>query len=112
MAGLPIPYPISSRSTTGVEAGRANRSASTGYGVDEISWFAHQDEAYRNEWLRYAWDWVRETDPNGWLQMPAKRVLHDPVGRVRTYRAHTPSPANPHGFNQEETIKQIWRESE
>lgn len=93
-------------------SGRAGQSIGEYWvwGYDEISWFAHQDEAYRNEWLRYAWDWVRQTDPNGWLQMPAKRVLHDPVGVVGTYRAHTPSPANPHGFNQEETIKRIWQE--
>lgn len=82
------------------------------WGYDEISWFARQDEAYRNQWLRYAWHWVRETDPAGYLQMPAKRVLHDPVNGVYTYRAHTPSPANPHGFNQEETIKAIWAEDE
>lgn len=82
------------------------------WGYDEISWFARQDENYRNQWLRYAWRWVRETDPAGWFQMPAKRVLHDPVNGVSTYRAHTASAANQHGFNQEETIKAIWAEEE
>ncbi len=78
------------------------------WGYDEICWFAHQDPEYRNEWLRYAWDWIRRTDPNGYLQMPASRTLADGVGDVRWYWANTPGPAVPTGFGQEETIKQIW----
>ena len=27
-----------------------------------------------NDWLRYAWKWVKETDRNGHLQMPGSRV--------------------------------------
>ena len=27
------------------------------WGYDEITWLAQQPEAYRNEWLRYAWSW-------------------------------------------------------
>jgi len=73
------------------------------WGWDEISWFAHQTEEYRNEWLRYAWKWVRRHDPNGYLQMPGCR------GR---YRANTPSKAAPGGFNQEKTIKDIWAHDE
>lgn len=78
------------------------------WGYDEICWFAHQSEAYRNEWLRYAWTWVREHDPNGHLQMPGSRVLAAPADGKRWYWAHTASGAMPDGFNQEETIKQIW----
>jgi len=78
------------------------------WGYDEISWFAHQPEEYRNKWLEYAWNWLRETDPNGWLQMPAARVLHTPVNGIGIYRANTRSTVMPHGFNQEETIKRIW----
>ena len=37
------------------------------WGWDEITWFALQPEAERNEWLRYAWRWVKETDPAGHL---------------------------------------------
>ena len=79
------------------------------WGWDEISWFAHQPEAYRNEWLKYAWDWVRRTDANGFLQMPGSRCLHHPVGDLWWYRANTRSPACPDGFSQEETIKRIWQ---
>ncbi|UCG57202.1 MAG: hypothetical protein JSU70_20345 [Phycisphaerales bacterium] len=78
------------------------------WGYDEICWFAHQDEEYRNQWLRYAWDWVREHDANGYLQMPGSRTLAAPVGEIRWYWANTKSEAVPTGFNQEETIKAIW----
>ena len=80
------------------------------WGYDEISWFAHQPEAYRNDWLRYAWKWLRENDPNGWLQMPGSRTLAAPVNGQHWYWANARSAATPDGFNQEETIKAIWAE--
>ncbi len=87
------------------------------WGYDEMSWFARQPESYRNEWLRYAWNWLKEHDRNGFLEMPGSRVLHDgpPLasearGRIGWYHANTRSPACPQGFNQEETIKAIWLE--
>jgi len=79
------------------------------WGYDEICWFAHQSESYRNQWLRYAWDWVREHDSNGYLQMPGSRTLADPVGEIHWYFANTASAAVPNGFNQEETITTIWQ---
>ncbi len=78
------------------------------WGYDEISWLAHQSEAYRNQWLRYAWNWVREHDPNGYVQMPGSRVLAAPVSGKRWYWANTRSDAVPDGFSQEQTIKDIW----
>jgi len=78
------------------------------WGYDEISWFAHQDGAYRNRWLRFAWDWVREHDPNGFLQMPGGRILHAPVNGHPWYYANARSEAVPHGFSQEDTIRAIW----
>ena len=78
------------------------------WGWDEITWFANQPEAYRNQWLKYAWDWVRKNDPNGWVQMPTQRCLAgSPDGR-NWYNANTKSAAAPDGYNQEETIKSIW----
>ena len=74
----------------------------------QISWFAHQPEFYRNEWLRYAWKWLREHDPNGWLEMPGSRTLHPPIRNQWWYWANTRSAATPEGFNQEATIKAIW----
>lgn len=78
------------------------------WGYDEICWFAHQPEAYRNRWLRYAWDWVRRNDPNGYLEMPGSRCLAIPVDGNDWYYANTRSSASPKGYNQEETIRAIW----
>ncbi len=78
------------------------------WGYDEICWFARQPEDYRNEWLRYAWKWVREHDSAGFLQMPGSRCLADPPTGKKWYFANTASQSCPEGFNQEETIKAIW----
>ena len=78
------------------------------WGYDEICWFARQEESYRNDWLRYAWKWVREHDPNGFLQMPGSRCLAARRDPRRQYRANTASPACPDGFNQEQTLRAIW----
>jgi hypothetical protein len=79
------------------------------WGWDEISWFAMLPEAKRNDWLRYAWNWLRENDPIGRLEMPGSRVIRtgQPDG-PRWYWANTQSDACPGGFNTEETIKKIW----
>lgn len=78
------------------------------WGCDEMSWFAHQSQEYRGKWLRYAWKWVRDIDPNGWLQMPGSRIVHWPKDGLRWYHANTPSAAVPNGFGDEETIRAIW----
>lgn len=80
------------------------------WGWDEISWFANQPGEYRNQWLRYAWSWIRKTDPNGFLQMPASRCLvNGPEGKG-WYWGHMPSATAPDGFGQEDTIQGIWAE--
>lgn len=81
------------------------------WGWDEISWYAKQPEAYRNEWLQYAWNWIKETDPNGHIEMPGLRGICCPNETENTYRANTRSKACPSGYNQEETIKAIWASS-
>ena len=73
-----------------------------------ITWFAKQSKSYRNDWLRYAWDWERKTDPNGYLKMPGSRTLRSPGDTKRWYYANNPSPATPDGFGQEEAIRTIW----
>jgi len=78
------------------------------WGWDEISWFAQQKEDYRNNWLKYAYNWLKKTDPNGHLQMPACRMISCPNETLRTYFANTKSASCPVGYSQEETIKQIW----
>ncbi len=67
------------------------------WGWDEINWFIKQPEDYRNEWLEYAYDWVRKTDPNGYFQLPLRRFEH-----------YSASMNSPKGMRQEQTIKKIW----
>ena len=81
------------------------------WGWDEISWFAQLPETDRNAWLKYARDWLRETDPNGHLQMPGCRMLSCRNETSGSYRANTKSPECPIGYAQEETIKGLWSES-
>jgi len=79
------------------------------WGSIEIDWYARQTEEYRNEWLRYAWDWIRKHDPNGYLQMPGSKCLNpQDVHGAKWYHANTKSKACRDGFSQEETIKAIW----
>jgi hypothetical protein len=78
------------------------------WGYDEITWFAHQSPEYRARWLRYAWDWVRQTDPNGHLEMPGSRTLRSPGDGKRWYYANRPSPAVPEGYGDEDAIGAIW----
>lgn len=78
------------------------------WGWDEITWFAQQSETDRNDWLKYAWTWVREHDPAGYVQMPGARIISGGPDGKRWYEVNTPSPAMPNAFNQEAAIKSIW----
>ena len=77
------------------------------WGYDEITWFAHQTQQYRSNWLRYAWDWVRRTDPNGYLQMPGSRTLVSPGQHALVLRQPARSTV-PEGFGDEAAIRNIW----
>ncbi|HEY6737899.1 MAG TPA: hypothetical protein VI076_03550, partial [Actinopolymorphaceae bacterium] len=110
----------------GPHPGEADLTSIWTWGYDEIAWFARQSEAYRNAWLRYAWNWVRENDPTGWVMMPGRRtlgnapcVLDAPLqtadgsidrATARMFNGATRSPANPLGFGVEQTIGEIWAE--
>jgi len=78
------------------------------WGYDEICWFAHQSDADRSAWLRYASAWVREHDHNGSLEMPGSRTLAAPVGEKKWYWAMPASAACPDGFGDEAVIVEIW----
>ena len=78
------------------------------WGWDEISWFAKQPEAYRNQWLHYVWTWIKDTDANGHIEMPGYRWICCPNTTHNIYQANTKSKNCPYGYNQEETIKLIW----
>ncbi|MGQ8334957.1 hypothetical protein ACUNWD_00280 [Sunxiuqinia sp. A32] len=92
----------------GKEPNVADTTSHFVWGWDEISWFTQQEESYRNEWLEYAFNWLKETDSNGHLQMPVSRMISCPNETAGSYRANTKSEACPIGYSQEETIKRIW----
>jgi hypothetical protein len=95
------------------QASQVQRASIFTWGYDEITWFAQQPESYRNEWLHYAWNWLKEHDRDGFLEMPGGRMLtNGPLvegqGKAKWYFANTKSAACPQGSSQEETIKAIW----
>jgi len=79
------------------------------WGWDEMTWFAHCSNDYRNQWLEYAVDWLKKNDAIGHLRMPGQITIQtDPIGDIRTYQPNMPNPACPDGFGQEDTIKKLW----
>jgi hypothetical protein len=78
------------------------------WGWDEISWLSLQPENYRNQWLQYAFQWIKQTDANGHLEMPGCRMITCPNESQGSYRANTKSAACPIGYSQEETIYALW----
>jgi hypothetical protein len=76
------------------------------WGYDEITWFAHQGKEYRSNWLQYAWNWVRNTDTNGWLEMPGSRTARSPD--TRWYFANNPGISVPTGLGDEVAIRAVW----
>lgn len=100
------------------------------YHFDEITWFALQDLAYRDAWLRYAAARVRRLDKNLYFAPPVKRVVtYRKDWYPADYLANNPVPGaldtpatmggmpgadidratvGMHcGYGQEETIKEI-----
>lgn len=94
--------------------GRSRRPGEAGqgrfwvWGWDEITWFSQQPEEARNEWLRYAWRWVRENDREGFVQMPGLRIISGAPDGKRWYDVNRRSAATPNGFGQEDTVRAIW----
>lgn len=70
------------------------------WGLDEISWFATQPVAYRNQWLVYAAARVRQLDPAVYLEMPGLRGITAPPRPGWLYRADA--------AGQGETIRASW----
>jgi hypothetical protein len=76
------------------------------WGYDEITWFGLQNKEYRASWLQYAWDWVRNTDTNGYLEMPGGRTATS--AEMRWYYANNSSDACPTGRGDEAAIRAVW----
>jgi hypothetical protein len=77
------------------------------WGFDEISWFANQPQWYRSQWLKYIYNWVRETDPMGHFEMPGRRTaaLRQQNGSIRQMMY---SASKTDGFGDEDTIREVW----
>jgi hypothetical protein len=77
------------------------------WGFDEISWFANQPRWYRTRWLEQFYNWVRATDPAGYLEMPGRRTaaLRQEDGSIRQA---VYSASNTDGFGDEDAIRSIW----
>ena len=97
-AGRASTCPTWWRSTTGARAGTRGSPGkeASGSGDTTRSPGSHtRPEEYRDGWLRYAWDWVRKTDPAGHLQMPGSRTLRSPLDGKRWYFANRRSRGGP-----------------
>jgi len=92
----------------GREANVASINSIFVWGWDEISWLSLQPEDYRNEFIEYAYQWLKTYDPVGHLEMPGNRGITCPNETSGSYRANTRSEACPIGYSQEETIKKLW----
>ncbi|HEY8747876.1 MAG TPA: hypothetical protein VIM11_07870 [Tepidisphaeraceae bacterium] len=88
--------------------GKAGAGTIWVWGYDEITWFAVQPRAYRAKWLEYAWKWLRETDPDGHLEMPGSRTMRSPVDGRRWYYANNKSAIMPEGNGDEDAIRAVW----
>ena len=76
------------------------------WGYDEITWFGLQTREYRANWLQYAWDWVRNMDTNGYLEMPGGRTASS--SEMHWYYANNPGEAVPTGRGDEQAIRAVW----
>jgi len=78
------------------------------WGYNEISWFSLKNEEEQKIWLEYAFNWIKNTDPNGYLQMPVACIVTDAKYLRRWYKANNMSPACPNGSGLEIKIKELW----
>jgi hypothetical protein len=87
------------------------QSTATNYytwGYDEITWFSLQPAETRAEFLGYVNDWVNSRFPEGWVQMPSRRLTTEAWDKRGVYRANNPSERCPLGWGDEKKITEIW----
>jgi len=80
------------------------------WGYDEISWLGIVAEGYAQRFVGECMDYMKETDPVGYIQMPGCRVAasRNQYGSS-PYRCNTRSNECPTGRNLENTIKVLWK---
>jgi hypothetical protein len=70
------------------------------WGYDEITWFAVQPKGYRRAFLHYIYEWVNGRYPEGWVQMPSRRLTSGIRDRMTVYRSQNDG--------DDKTIAGIW----
>jgi len=109
--GLRATFLSWSSSTTSAGAIRASQARRHSSGAGTKSPGSRlTPEKERNDWLRYAWKWVRDTDPNGHLQM-ARQPRDEPRNArwaALVLGQYPQRRVAPDGFNTEETIRELW----
>ncbi len=89
------------------------------WGYDQIGWFANQGQEGQKQFLEYTYKWTAVNNVNAYFQVPFRRGLDSAAVRMKRadngetdyqdyYQINTKSAECPMGFNQEETIKEIW----
>lgn len=91
--------------------GTANLNDHYVWGYDEITWFYIQSDEYKKQWLKYAYNWLKENDSNGYLEMPGARVVSIPGQEGFMGRAVDKTEAVPYGMGIADTITQLWKEN-
>lgn len=79
------------------------------WGYDEITWLYALPEQQRQDWLKYAYHWVKENDPWCHIQMPGTRGIAIGSGLARSI---APTDNVPDGMNLTGTIKDLWSEQD
>ncbi|AQQ71745.1 hypothetical protein SMSP2_02123 [Limihaloglobus sulfuriphilus] len=106
-----LPYIVEFDNThTSGREGRPDLGSPWVWGYEEITWFTFRNTDFRNNWLEYAFNWIKENDPVGNLEMPGKvpTAFYHPGGRRLWYMANTPGEGCPGGYGQEQKIKDLW----
>ncbi len=84
------------------------------WGMDEITWFANQPDAYRAEFLQYAYQWMQNSaEGEGYFAMPGQRIA-EIYGAKGEIIAHQYCAFDPHSFpdgkGDQKIIREIWNQ--
>lgn len=99
-----LPYLVELDNAGGIFEGE-NKPQYISWGMDDISWFANQNDEYRRNWLKYAYPRVEELDECGHFQLPGRRIVTCKYFGRKTDRYYAPD------FGDEETIKEVFLNS-
>ncbi len=88
--------------------GKANPRDIFIWGYDEITWFSKLSPSEQASWLLYAYQWIRDQDPNGFLQMPMARVITLETGERYKYKANRKTEEYQEGSGLEQVIQRLW----